>query len=77
MEAARRREGRVAAVGQRCDDEPARVADVLVAKLVARVCLAHHAPLGARLPVETELQQPLKVVDRGAARLDHLVEDLA
>ena len=38
---------------------------------------AHHAALGALLEVEAQLEQPLEVVDRGAARLGHPIEDVA
>ena len=31
--------------------------------------MAHHAALGALLEVEAQLEEPLEVVDRGAARL--------
>ena len=39
--------------------------------------LTYHAALGALLEVEAQLEQPLEVVDRGAARLGHPIEDVA
>ena len=68
----------VAAVGERRDNQPRRVGEVLVAVQVLRVRLPDDAALrAALLPVEAQLQQPLEVVDRRAARLDHPVDDVA
>jgi hypothetical protein len=72
VEVERGGERRVAAVGERRDDEAARVAQVLVSIERLRIGLLDDAALRtALLPIEAQLEEPLKVVDRRAAGRDH------
>ncbi len=61
-------------IRQRGDDEPAGIAEVLVAVVKDGVCLSDGTVV--LLPVQAELTQPLKSLPTVAATFQHLVNNL-
>eukprot|EP00962_Isochrysis_galbana_P015846 scaffold4536_cov113-Isochrysis_galbana.AAC.12 len=70
-------ESHVALIGERRDDEPHRVAEVLVAVEEARVGLPDDAVVSLLFPVVAELALPLKVVGPRDAHRTHRIHGVA